>query len=183
MKLARFIIALAILALLAGCASRGGVEAEPVVEDRSSSAAGAEAGGAFGEGAEAGGASAADGFTVTDLDDPESLLSQRVIYFAFDSNDVDQDGAAVIEAHARYLAAHPEVRLTVEGHTDERGSQEYNLALGERRAEAVKRLLLLHGALAEQIESVSYGEEKPAMDGSTEEAWAQNRRAELVYQR
>lgn len=181
MNLVRLILATAILALISGCATQGGVDAEPVaVEDRSATATGAESGA---EGAEAGGASAAEGFTAADFDNPESLLSQRVIYFAFDSNEIDSEAAAVIEAHAQYLAAHPEVRLTVEGHTDERGSQEYNLALGERRAEAVKRALLLNGVLAEQVESVSYGEEKPAMDGSNEEAWAQNRRAELVYQR
>jgi peptidoglycan-associated lipoprotein len=177
----RFLVLALVLALLAGCASRGGVEAEPVVEDRTAAASGAEAGGAFG--AQAGGASAAGDFSSAELDDPASLLSQRVIYFGFDSNDIDQEAAAVLDAHARYLAAHPEVRLTVEGHTDERGSQEYNLALGERRAEAVKRALLLNGALAEQVEAVSFGEEKPALDGSNEEAWAKNRRAELVYRR
>lgn len=179
MNLIRLIIAAAMLALITGCATQGGVEAEPVpVEERPAGTAEAGA-----TGAEAGGVSAVGGYTSADLDDPASPLSQRVVYFAFDSNDISQDAAAVLEAHSQYLAAHPEVRVSVEGHTDERGSQEYNLALGERRAEAVKRVLLLNGALANQIETVSYGEEKPAMDGSNEAAWAQNRRAELVYQR
>lgn len=183
MNLVRLILASALLALITGCATQGGVDTEAVpVEDRSAASTEADTMTAD-EAAEAAGASASEGFTAADLEDPESLLSQRIVYFAFDSNDIDQDTAAVLEAHASYLAAHPDVRVTVEGHTDERGSQEYNLALGERRAEAVKRVLVLNGALAEQIESVSYGEEKPAMDGSNEEAWAQNRRAELVYQR
>lgn len=179
MNLIRLVAAAAMLALITGCATQqGGVGSEPApVEERA--ATGAEANG----GAQAGGASEAGGYTSADLDDPASLLSQRVVYFAFDSNDISPDAAAVLEAHSRYLAAHPEVRVSVEGHTDERGSQEYNLALGERRAEAVKRVLLLNGALANQIQSVSFGEEKPAMEGSNEEAWAQNRRAELVYQR
>ena len=181
MKLARFILATALLALLAGCATHGGVEAEPVVEDRA--AATGTASDDVTAGAEAGGAMPGAGFTVEDLDDPASLLSQRVVYFAFDSNEISEEAAAVIEAHARFLAAHPEMRVIVEGHTDERGSQEYNLALGERRAEAVKRVLVLHGVLLEQVEVVSYGEEKPAVEGSNEEAWALNRRAELVYQR
>ncbi|HEX5513964.1 MAG TPA: peptidoglycan-associated lipoprotein Pal [Gammaproteobacteria bacterium] len=179
MNLIRLVAAAAMLALISGCATQqGGVGSEPApVEERAATGVETNAG------AQAGGASAAGGYTSADLDNPASLLSQRVIYFAFDSNDISPDAAAVLEAHSRYLAAHPEVRVSVEGHTDERGSQEYNLALGERRAEAVKRVLLLNGALANQIQSVSFGEEKPAMEGSNEAAWSQNRRAELVYQR
>jgi len=183
MNLSRILIALSITLLIAGCASRGGVEPEPApVEDRQTTE-GAEASDAYREDAQAAGAAAGEGFSSEELDDPGSLLSQRVIYFDFDSNEITPQFADVLAAHGGYLAAHPEIRMTVEGHTDERGSQEYNLALGERRAEAVKRILVLNGADAAQIQSVSFGEEKPAQEGSNEEAWAQNRRAELLYQR
>lgn len=183
MKTARFIVAVGLFALLAGCASRGGVESAPPapVEERPA-AAGAETGAELGEDTRASGATAPGSFG-TELDDPASPLSERVIYFDFDSNEIKPEYAPTLQVHGRYLAAHPEVRVTVEGHTDERGSQEYNLALGERRAEAVKRVLVLNGATAEQVEGVSYGEEKPAAPGNGEQAWSQNRRAELVYQR
>ena len=84
-------------------------------------------------------------------------------------------------AHARYLAANPTVRVRLEGHTDERGSREYNIGLGERRAQAVRRALLLQGATETQLSTVSYGAERPAAAGSNEAAWAQNRRVEIVY--
>lgn len=175
----RLFVALGLFALITGCATQGGIESGTgaPVEERPA-AAGTQA-----EGAQAGGAAAAGSFTSEELDDPASPLSQRVVHFDFDSNVIRPEYASVLEAHGKYLAAHPEVRVTVEGHTDERGSQEYNLALGERRAEAVKRVLVLNGATPDQVENVSYGEEKPAMEGTGESVWAQNRRAELVYQR
>lgn len=113
---------------------------------------------------------------------PDSPWSSRVIYFELDSVTISPQDQAIIEAHAAYLAKHPNAKLVVEGHADERGSREYNLALGERRAVAVRQLLLVLGASGSQIEIVSYGEEKPAAVGQNEEAWRLNRRAELVYQ-
>jgi len=115
------------------------------------------------------------------LDDPNSPISRRTIYFAFDSSDISQADMLIIEAHARFLANHPDQRIVVEGHTDERGSASYNLALGQRRALAVTRALVLSGASESQIRAVSYGEEQPANLGSGEAAWSQNRRAELLY--
>ncbi|RFA31344.1 peptidoglycan-associated lipoprotein [Alkalilimnicola ehrlichii] len=115
------------------------------------------------------------------LDDPSSPLANRVVYFAFDSSELSSDDIALLEAHARHLANNPDLRVVVEGHTDERGSKEYNLALGERRANAAVRILTLNGVGQNQVESVSFGEEEPVALGSNEEAWAQNRRAELVY--
>ncbi|MCC5856710.1 MAG: peptidoglycan-associated lipoprotein Pal [Ectothiorhodospiraceae bacterium] len=115
------------------------------------------------------------------LEDPSSPIGQRTVYFAFDSSEIREQDVSILEAHAAFLADHPDQRITVEGHTDERGAPEYNLALGERRAEAVKRALVLYGASADQIRVTSYGEENPVDLGSNEEAWAQNRRAELVY--
>lgn len=103
----------------------------------------------------------------------------RVVYFDFDSFSVKDEFRSVVEGHAKALVVQRNKRIVVEGHTDERGGREYNLALGQKRAEAVQRSLVLLGATAEQIEAVSYGEERPAATGSSEDAWAKNRRAEL----
>lgn len=105
--------------------------------------------------------------------------AQRVIYFDFDSFSVKEEYRGVVEANARYLNADRKRRLLVEGHTDDRGGREYNLALGQKRAEAVLRSLLLLGPKEAQLEAVSYGEERPALAGSGEAVWAKNRRAEL----
>jgi peptidoglycan-associated lipoprotein len=115
------------------------------------------------------------------LHDPQSPLSTRVIYFDFDSHQVSAEGVGIINAHGRFLANHPNQRLRLEGHTDERGSREYNLGLGEQRAQAVSQLLKLQGVGADQIELISYGEELPATFGHDEESWQLNRRVELVY--
>lgn len=117
------------------------------------------------------------------LEDPDSPINRRIVYFAFDSSEIDDEYMALLEAHGEFLADHPAQRITVEGHTDERGSREYNLALGERRAEAVRRILVLNGANGEQLQVVSYGEENPVNSASNEDAYAENRRAELVYRR
>ena len=109
------------------------------------------------------------------------LLAKRIIYFDFDSSEIKGEGPGIVAAHARYLAANPTVRVRLEGHTDERGSREYNIGLGERRAQAVRRALLLQGATETQLSTVSYGAERPAAAGSNEAAWAQNRRVEIVY--
>ncbi len=113
--------------------------------------------------------------------DPNNPLSKKSVFFEFDSFVVTATYQPVVEAHGKYLAANPNRRITVEGHTDERGGREYNLALGQKRAEAVKQRLLLLGAKEPQIETVSFGKEKPRATGSNEEAWAQNRRADIVY--
>lgn len=105
--------------------------------------------------------------------------SQRIVYFDFDSFAIKNEFNAMLDGHARALAASRDKRLVVEGHTDERGSREYNLALGQKRAEAVVRSLALLGAGEQQLEAVSFGEERPAVPGSDEDAWSRNRRAEL----
>ena len=115
------------------------------------------------------------------LDDPDSLLSKRTVYFDFDESIVlDADGP-ILEAHAQYLSQNPGATVTLEGHTDERGTREYNLALGEQRAINVRQFMSLSGASGQQIRTVSYGEERPASLGHNEEAWAQNRRVEIIY--
>jgi len=112
----------------------------------------------------------------------DGTTDSRVIYFAFDSNTVPAAAFETLRAHATYLKNNANAKIRLEGHADERGTKEYNLALGERRANAVQRFLIVNGASRGQIETVSYGEEKPAVRGSTESAWAQNRRVELVFQ-
>jgi peptidoglycan-associated lipoprotein len=115
--------------------------------------------------------------------DPSSPLynQKRVVYFELDSSEVAQGDRPTISTHAQYLASNAGRTVTLEGHADERGSREYNLALGERRANAVRQLLLAEGAAANQIQTLSYGEEKPAEQGHDDEAWQYNRRVEFVY--
>jgi peptidoglycan-associated lipoprotein len=118
---------------------------------------------------------------MSSLDDPTSLLSVRIIYFEYDSSDVKQEDRTTVEAHAAFLVANPDMIITLEGHADERGSREYNLALGERRALTVQRQMTLIGASPEQIRTVSYGEERPAIDEHDDYSWSQNRRVEIIY--
>ena len=115
------------------------------------------------------------------LMDPNSPLAKRSIFFDFDSFVVKSEFLPVVETHAKYLAGNKGKRIVIEGNTDERGSREYNLALGQKRAEAVKSRLQLLGATDSQMEAVSFGEERPKATGATEDAWAQNRRADIVY--
>jgi peptidoglycan-associated lipoprotein len=115
------------------------------------------------------------------FEDPNNPLSKQVVYFDFDSSTVREDALPIIRAHADYLVANSQVHFTLEGHTDERGTREYNLALGERRADAVRRLLIADGVAPGQIKVVSYGEERPAVVGHDESAWQMNRRAVFVF--
>ncbi len=121
------------------------------------------------------------GFRGHALDDPDSPLSKLVVYFDFDSAEILNADRQTIEAHAAYMAENPGSAVTLEGHTDERGSREYNLGLGERRSQSVKRVLVLLGAGDNQLQTVSYGEEKPDREGHDESAWRYNRRVEIVY--
>ncbi len=105
----------------------------------------------------------------------------RLVYFDYDSFELKPESQSVIDAHARFLRANPSRRVSLEGHTDERGGREYNLALGQKRAEAVRRALALLGVADGQMEAVSFGKEKPAMPGTDEASWAQNRRVEIAY--
>ncbi len=127
------------------------------------------------------GLNAQEALTPAALNDPDSPLAVRVIYFDYDSANIRSDFADTVASHAALLASNPSVSVTLEGHADERGSREYNLALGERRALAVLRQLVLLGASAGQINTVSYGEERPAVDGHDDQAYGLNRRVELVY--
>src|ERR1700722_3968301 len=108
-------------------------------------------------------------------------LARKVIYFDFDKSEIKPEFAAVVAAHARNLTSHPNMHMKLEGNTDERGTREYNFGLGERRAQAVRRALMLQGVAESQLTTVSFGAERPAVEGDDEAAWAQNRRVELVY--
>jgi peptidoglycan-associated lipoprotein len=115
------------------------------------------------------------------LDARGDLLDKRRVYFAYDSSAVDEENRAIVEAHAAYLAANKNIKVVFEGHADERGSREYNLALGERRAQAVERMVRVLGLSADRIKTVSYGEEKPVAMDHNDAAWALNRRVEIIY--
>jgi len=128
-----------------------------------------------------GGAGGPDVFREVPGENAQGLLSRLVVYFEFDQSDIGAEFNALLAAHGEYLASNSGARVRLEGHADERGSREYNIGLGERRAQAVRRVLLLQGAATEQLSTVSYGEERPAVVGSDEEAYSLNRRVELVY--
>jgi peptidoglycan-associated lipoprotein len=115
------------------------------------------------------------------LKDPNNILSKRTVLFEFDSFEVKSEYRPLIEAHARYLRENPNAKMLVQGNADERGSREYNVGLGQRRSDSVKKMLLLLGAKEAQIESVSLGEEKPACAEHGEDCWAKNRRGDMLY--
>lgn len=116
------------------------------------------------------------------LKDPKNILSKRVIYFDYDSNLVKEEFRPLVAAHAKYLSQDAKAKMIIQGNTDERGGREYNLALGQRRADAVKQMMSVLGAEGARVETVSFGMEKPRVEGRTEAAFAENRRAEIVYQ-
>ena len=168
------LVAAAVLGL-AGCRSK------PVQPDTSGQAD-TQQPGADTSGSNADAAGMGDTGEGTEVAGPqEGLLAKRVVYFDFDSSEIRGEGTDIIAAHARHVAATSGLRVRLEGHTDERGSREYNIGLGERRSQAVRRALMLQGAADTQLSTVSYGEERPAAAGGDEGAWTQNRRVEIVY--
>ena len=179
----RLSLVLAVAALVAGCSS--GVDLDNVpVEDKSGSALPTTGvNGAYGANSGNTGQSAVAGVDLTpsgrDAAGPVGMA--RVVHFDYDSYVIRSDYQSLIEAHARFIKASPARKVMLEGHTDDRGGREYNLALGQKRAEAVSRALGLLGVPSTQIEAVSFGKEKPAAPGNNEDAYAQNRRVELSY--
>lgn len=169
-----FVMLLACLGVVA-CASKHPKTTAP--SQGSEVGAGSEASGAGGANAANAGQNGED-----EAAGPQAgLLAKRVIYFDFDSSEIKGEGTDIVGAHAKYLANNPTARVRLEGHTDDRGSREYNIGLGERRAQSVRRALLLQGATETQLSTVSYGAERPAVAGHDEAAWAKNRRVEIVY--
>ncbi len=120
---------------------------------------------------------------VDPLNDPNSPLAKRSIYFDFDKSEIKNEFKPLIQAHAGYLTGHHATKVRIEGNCDERGSREYNLALGQRRADTVRAALKLLGATEGQIETMSWGEEKPRATGHDESAWAENRRSDIVHEK
>lgn len=133
-------------------------------------------------GADATGALTGSAFYASQLENPDSALYAKVVYFDFDQSTIRAEFVDTLRAHAAFLVSNPEVKVSIEGHADERGSREYNIALGERRAIAVQNFFAAEGVPASQLSTISYGEERPAVIGHDEASWAQNRRAVLVYQ-
>ncbi len=167
----KYLLALALPLLLAACAS--GVKLDDVpVEDK--------AGSTVNSGQGQSSVAPVDAMQTRAID-PGPAGVEKVVFFDFDSFVIKAEAKPVIEAHARYLRADAKRRANLEGHTDEQGGREYNLALGQKRAEAVRKALNLLGVSDSQIEAVSFGEEKPAVQGSTEAAYAKNRRVEFNY--
>lgn len=115
------------------------------------------------------------------LNDPKNILSKRSVYFDFDSYGVKKEFNPLVEAHAKFLSSNKARKILIQGNTDERGGSEYNLALGQKRAEAVRKAMVLSGSSDTQIEAVSLGKEKPKATGNDEASWAENRRADIVY--
>lgn len=175
----RLLLIILASSLLAACSATGKKDEGATVEQRNIPGATDEA--AASSSAQAYGTGFDAATNMLALDDPQSPLSVRIIYFDYDSSTVLPQFRNAIEAHAAFLVANPNVIMSMEGHADERGSREYNLALGERRAITVKRQMLLLGASASQTRTISYGEERPVEEGHDEYIWSQNRRVELIY--
>jgi peptidoglycan-associated lipoprotein len=166
------LVAMALL-LLQGCSSDAVREDEAPVDEQS---LGAESGAAQV------GVGTFNGVPIAEaLNDPNSVLSRRVFYFDFNSSELSEADREALATHASLLSVNPDLAVVLEGHADERGSREYNLALGERRAKAIEQVLNLQGVDREQIQVISFGEERPVALGHDEQAWRLNRRVELLY--
>jgi peptidoglycan-associated lipoprotein len=181
-KFMQILVVLIVGVTISACDTIGGTKPDgATVDEKSTTRDGST--GAAGDSASSTALPGAGEFKGHPLDNPDSPLASRIIYFDFDKSDVRPESQAILSAHGAYLAANPGSSVTLEGHADERGSREYNIGLGERRAQSVRRLLLFQGASDNQIQTVSYGEERPVALGHDDESWSKNRRVELVYKR
>ena len=184
----KYLVAFGLVVALAGCGSSVKLDDVPVEDKSGSSVTQNTGGGAQVAGGSTSGAGAVTQSAVTPVDLGRSgqnaaagALATKVIYFDYDSFAIKPEFQSVVDAHARYMLADKTRKMAIEGHTDESGGREYNLALGQKRAEAVRRALGLLGVVDAQMEAVSFGKEKPAAEGAGETAFAKNRRAEIVY--
>lgn len=168
----KFAVTTLMLVLLAACASNTVPDPEPGDATYDAAGAGADTD-VYGADPMGGGQALEDDYTAGEL--------TNIIYFDFDSSEVRADFTDIVARHALILANDPAARVRLEGHADERGSREYNIGLGERRSQSVRRMLMIQGASASQIATVSFGEERPLALGSDEDSWAQNRRVEIKY--
>ena len=182
MKLKLLLLSAGLLSLVA-CSPQGVKDGETATDDTNKGQAdSAQVGGLTGTGSGTGSALENVSYDRGAINDENSVLAEKVIYFEFDSDQVSQDFIELIAHHGKYLAANRDMHLRLEGHADERGTREYNVALGNRRAQAVRRLVLFQGVDASQVSMVSFGEEKPVALNHDEQAWHLNRRVELVYE-
>jgi peptidoglycan-associated lipoprotein len=179
---------LSVACLMVGAVLIAGCPKSPTTKEAPT--AGAQVGGAAGKSSGAAGAST-QGSALGDANgangarglgaEGTGVLARKVIYFDFDRSEIKPEFADIVKAGAQNLTGRPGLKIKLEGNTDERGTREYNIGLGERRAQAVRRALMLQGVAEAQITTVSFGAERPAAEGDDETAWAQNRRVELVY--
>jgi len=186
MHFTKLVSALMLSGLLAACAP-GNVKDDGTEGDQATSqqnADGVQTGGLGGDATMGG--TALSGATVSydkaAINDANNVLAEKVIYFEYDSDQISADYQELIAHHGKYLAANADMKVRLEGHADERGSREYNVALANRRAQSVRRLVLFQGVNADQVDVISYGEEKPVALAHDEESWQLNRRVELVYE-
>lgn len=163
-------LSLVVLSLLAGCASQGPMEKKADVEEHKAASTGADTSGIK-----------QSNLGADPLHDPSNILSKRSVYYDLDKYDVKDEYKPMVEAHAKYLNGHGEAKAILQGNTDERGSREYNLALGQRRADGVRKMMNAMGVADRQVEAISFGEEKPKSDCHDESCWKENRRTDIVY--
>jgi len=164
--------------ILAGCASKEAAKEAPV-ESRSTTTTSTTTPSATGGSTTP--ITPATNVAVNPLKDPNNILSKRIIYFEYDQDSVNGEYQTIVQAHAKYLSENRGRKIRLEGHADERGSREYNMALGQRRGDAIRKASNLLGVANDRMETVSFGEDKPRATGSDEAAWSQNRRVEIVY--
>jgi peptidoglycan-associated lipoprotein len=177
----KILLSIAVASLLAACASQEATKDVPVT-DSTTGAATSTGSTTAGQGTTSTTTPTTQaGISGNPLTDPKNILSKRSVYFDFDSNVVKDEFRPLVQAHAKYMVEKKDAKVRIEGNCDERGSREYNLALGQRRAEAVKKVMTVLGVQESRIETVSFGEEKPASPGHDEAAWAQNRRGDIKY--
>ena len=175
----RFFVISCVVAMLAGCGSAVPLNDVPVTDASAKSVSGTDAAGIGSTGVQAGGAAGSD-LGAGGL--ASASAAQRTVYFDYDSYVIKPEFQSLIANHARFIKSQGARKVSIEGHTDESGGREYNLALGQKRADAVRSALSILGVSSSQMESVSFGKEKPAVQGSDEAAYAKNRRAEIRYQ-
>jgi peptidoglycan-associated lipoprotein len=180
-NLTSLLASIAAAALIVGCASTGSDDTAAPVSGPGGGPGGAKGGAVTTQPVKPVDVTGAKGSPEADPRVKQGPLSQRSIYYDLDKFDIKDEYRGMVEAHAKYLRENPASRMLIQGNTDERGSREYNVGLGQRRADGVKRMLVLLGAREGQIESVSLGEEKPQADGHSEDAWAKNRRSDMLY--
>lgn len=181
LRIYRVVMAAAFAALLAACAPTSQT-VQPTTGAESGAAGGAAAGTtAQGQSGQASALQGQNNLSANELNNPNSPLSKRTIYFAFNSSQIRQKYLPIISAHAKYLTAHPNVHIKLEGNTDDRGTRAYNMALGQRRSQAVAKLLELQGVSPQQLTLISYGEDNPVCLQQDKACWSKNRRVNIVY--